>query len=206
MMDRSSLQRILKLDRLLNKAEEIIKIALKKREDHVAELLELFRPQARFHAVAVAAIVIAGEPKIDEPLVRAWGRTLRHYGITITNEYGREYEYEDGHEHEHEFRYEYERELRTAYDKLYAAIIKGDNETEKFTEIFRSAPIWLLQFTLMGLDAQALKFDLPEMPSEEWEEKLKYAQRWPLLPLGTMAGGEPVYAKVQPPSTGQFTF
>jgi hypothetical protein len=203
MTDRSSLQRILKLDRLLSKAEELVQIALKKHEDYLAQFFELFRPQARFHAMAVAAIVIAGEPKIDEPLVRAWGRTLRHYGITITNEYGREYEYEEGHEYE---RYEYERELRTAYDKLYAAIIKGDNETEKFAEIFRSAPIWLLQFTFMAVDAAALKFGLPEMPSQRREEIFEYAKRWPLLPLGTMAGGEPVYPKVQTPSTGQFTF
>jgi hypothetical protein len=32
---------------------------------------------------AVAAIIISGDPKIDEPLVRAWERTLAHYRLEI---------------------------------------------------------------------------------------------------------------------------
>src|SRR5271157_4707385 len=102
------------------------------------------------HATAVAAIVIYGQPRIDEPLVRAWARTLRHNRITIRNEYGRAYEYEPGHEHEYgaELEFEYERELKAASHELRPIIMKGANETEKFTEIFRAAPVWLLQFTL----------------------------------------------------------
>jgi hypothetical protein len=38
---------------------------------------------AQRHATAVAAIVLAGKPKIDEPLNRAWARTLRHYEIAL---------------------------------------------------------------------------------------------------------------------------
>jgi hypothetical protein len=36
---------------------------------------------ARLHATAVAAIVLSGEPKIHEPLIRAWARTLAHYKL-----------------------------------------------------------------------------------------------------------------------------
>ena len=39
------------------------------------------RQDLRLHTTAVAAIVMSGEPKIDEPLVRAWERTLAHHRI-----------------------------------------------------------------------------------------------------------------------------
>ena len=34
---------------------------------------------ARLHTACVAAITLVGEPKIDEPLIEAWRRTLVHY-------------------------------------------------------------------------------------------------------------------------------
>jgi hypothetical protein len=72
-MDRTLSQRIRNVEKLLSKAEGLVSLELKKR----AELLEEFsehhlRPGARLHATAVAAIVIYGEPRIDEPLIRAW--------------------------------------------------------------------------------------------------------------------------------------
>jgi hypothetical protein len=187
-MNQDPRQRILKLERLLNKAEEFVSIEFKKRADRDEVLVEIVRPDARRHATAVAAIVIAGEPKIDERLVRAWGRTLRHYGITIRNEYGRVYEYKDGHEHEYKSRDEYKRELKAAYDKLYPAIINGDDEAAKFTQIFGRAPIWLLEFTSITLDAYCLKFTIPKI---EKQPDHKYSTKWPLLPLGTMADSDP---------------
>jgi hypothetical protein len=121
-------------------------------------------------------------------------RTLRHHGITVKNEYGREYEYEPGHEHEYRFKDDYERELRAVHGILYPAIMNGANETEKFTEIFRTAPVWLLEFTQMELDAAILQFDLPEMSGKQVrdEEGLKNFGRWPLLPLGMMTEGDPI--------------
>jgi hypothetical protein len=104
---------------------------LRKRAETQAAMDDIFRPKAPPHATAVAAIVLYGEPKIEEPLVRAWAHTLRHHRITIQNEYGREYEYEPGHEHEYRAEYEYERELLIAYQQLYPAIMKDANETER---------------------------------------------------------------------------
>jgi hexokinase len=106
-MDRSLRQRISKVEKLVSKAEEFVSIALRKHEESRAQLFAALEPvmrsSARFHATAVAAIVISGEPKIDEPLLQAWARTLRHHGITIQNEneYGHEYEYEPGIEHDY---------------------------------------------------------------------------------------------------------
>jgi hypothetical protein len=193
-MDRISSQRIRNVEKLLSKAEEAVSLALKEREEFLAHFAEVMRPEARLHATAVAAIVISGEPKVDEPFIRAWVRTLRHYGITIKNEYGRQYEYKRGHEHEYKFKSDYERELQEANRKLYPAIMQGGNETKKFTAIFRTAPVWLLEFTQMSFDAYLLKFDLPKMSEKQvWgEEGLKDFLRWPLLPLGMMADGDPV--------------
>jgi hypothetical protein len=119
------------------------------------------------------------------------GATLRHHGIIVKNEYGREYDFEHGHEHEYKFERDYKRELEIANAELYPAIMKGANETKRFTQIFRTAPVWLLEFTWMRMDAELLKFDLPEMSDKQvWgEEGLKDLLRWPLLPLGMMTDG-----------------
>jgi hypothetical protein len=193
-MNRNLSQRIRNIEKCLSEAEGLVSVTLKKREEDWALWRHTFGPQALLHATAVAAISIYGEPRIDEPLIRAWVRTLRHQGITVKNEYGREYEYEPGHEHEYAFSFEYERELRAAHAILYPAIMNGANETEKFTEIFRTAPAWLLEFTHMNLDAPLLKFDLPKMQEKYvWDENgLENLNRWPLLPLGMMRGGDPI--------------
>jgi hypothetical protein len=191
-MDRNLSQRIRNVEKLLSKAEEFVFLELKEREEFLAQFKEDMRSRARLHAIAVAAIVIYGKPRIDEPLIRAWVRTLRHHRIIVTNEYGREYEYDRGHEHEYRFQSGYERELKIANAELYSAIMKGANETKKFTQIFRTAPVWLLEFTSMRWDAELLKFDLPEMSDKQvWgEEGLKDLLRWPLLPLGMMTDGD----------------
>jgi hypothetical protein len=191
-MDRNLSQRIRNVEKLLSKAQEFVSLKLKKREEVLAQLKEDMRPRARLHATAVAAIVMYGKPRIDEPLIHAWVRTLRHHGIILKNKYGHEYEYEHGHEHEYKFDYWCQRELEIAKAELYPAIMKGANEREKFTEIFRTAPVWLLEFTWMRADAELLKFDLPEMSDKQvWgEEGFKDFLRWPLLPLGMMTDGD----------------
>jgi hypothetical protein len=189
-MDRNLSRRIRNVEKLLSKAEEFVSLEVRKREEFQSQLVEDLglRPKARLHATAVAAIVLSGEPKIDEPLRRAWVRTLRHHGITVKNEYGREFAYEPEYQNEYQYEDQYQRELRDAPRELYPAIIKGANETEKFTQIFRTAPVWLLEFTWMSVDAALLKFDLPNMTDKQvWGEKgLEDMMRWPLLPLGMM--------------------
>lgn len=110
-----------------------------------------------------------GQPRIDEPLSRAWARALRQYGIANNDQ-------------------------NQAAEKLYP-IIKGDRkESSRFTEIFRRAPVWLLQFTGMAMDARFLKFELPNI-----SKKLRWgsagfgdSRRWPLLPVGTISAGDPI--------------
>ena len=101
-------------------------------------------------------------------------------------------------------------DLHEAAKKIYPAIVEDPDyarpqhrwdfpivhapESARFTEIFRTAPGWLLEFTRIEWDAYVLKFDLPEISDElVWGvEGLKDSERWPRLPLGTMAAGGPV--------------
>jgi hypothetical protein len=165
-MDRRSRHRI-------GKVEELLSAALKEREGRRKPIGSY---HARRHATAVAAIVLSGKPKVDEPLSRAWARALQHYGIN-------------------------DNELARLGDQFAAAaqlfpIIMGGKEEEsaRFTEIFRTAPVWLLQFTGMAMDARLLKFHLPDISeSLRWGSAgFEDARRWPLLPLGTMTAGDSI--------------
>ena len=81
-MDRISQRRIWKDEKLLSAAR-------KEREKKQKEKYERYRFHARLHATAVAAIALSGEPKIDEPLIKAWMRALQHYGIYAFQHYGK---------------------------------------------------------------------------------------------------------------------
>jgi hypothetical protein len=201
-MDRSSRRRIWKVERLLSKTEELVSTAREKREKSQEERFAWFEPlmrrDARLHATAVAAVVISGEPKIDEPLVRAWERTLAHHRLDIEDSTLNNYAEDRARP-----------ELRAA-EKMYPVIVEDPDygrphsgwdprivhapESARFTEIFRTAPVWLLQFTNIRLDAWLLKFDLPDISAEPvWgTEGVKDSKRWPRLPSGTMAAGDPV--------------
>jgi hypothetical protein len=162
MMDRRSRHRI-------GKCEELLSPALKERDERLRQFLRGGPIHARRHATAVAAIVLSGQPRIDEPLNRAWARALQRYGIDNNDQVA-------------------------AAQRLFP-IIKGDGKASaRFTEIFRTAPVWLLQFTGMALDARLLKFDLPDLSyTLRWGSAgLEDARRWPLLPIGTITAGDPI--------------
>jgi hypothetical protein len=157
------------------RAEQSVSNARKKRAERQRKSREQFPRMARLHATAVAAILLAGAPKIDEPLARAWSRALQHYGVSG-----------EGPTHESE--------QVSAARRLFPIIVEQERPSERFTEIFKSAPAWLLQFTRTALDAWFLKFHLPEMAeNNQWGDLgFKDSERWPLLPLGVMTAGEPI--------------
>jgi hypothetical protein len=129
---------------------------------------------AQRHATAVAAIVLAGEPNINEPLIRAWARTLRDYQIAIdpTND----------------------AEQVTAAQRLFPIIVGSLASSTRFAEIFSTAPAWLLLFTRTVLDAWIIRFCLPEMkPNPNWGTAgFADAERWPFLPKGVLSAGQPI--------------
>jgi hypothetical protein len=180
-MDRRSRQRIWKLERLLSKTERLLPAVLTKLEKNrvpLEEIIPVIREKVWLHAIAVAAIVISGEPKIDEPLMRAWERTLAHHRIDAAEDSALDAEDSRLTLDEHELRLT-PHELRAAA-KMYPAIVDDPHapESARFTEIFRDAPVWLLQFTHIRLDAGVLEFDLPDrrcLAAREWPQALSSA-------------------------------
>lgn len=167
-MDRNLRQR-------LSKIEKLVSTALNEREEKEKKAIKELPLHAQRHATAVAAIVLAGQPKIDEPLIKAWKRALQHYGINVNQPGGMD------------------DQVRAA-QQLLPIIMGGEEPLARFTEIFKTAPVWLLQFTGIAWDARLLEFQLPDITqtlrwgSAGYEE----ARRWPLLPSGMLTAGNPI--------------
>ncbi len=137
MMDRSLRHR-------LSKVEKLASAALKKREEEKRKAIQENTRHARYHATAVAAIVLAGQPKLDEPLILAWERALQHYKINVNG-----------------FR-RLDVQLKAA-QQLLPIIMQGEELPARFAEIFETAPAWLLQFTRMAWDAHLLEIHMPDI-------------------------------------------
>jgi hypothetical protein len=153
----------------VGRVEELISVRLKKRGRGEPPAYH----HVLHHATAVAAIVLSGEPRVDEPLAQAWARAVRHYDINKPPQ-GL-----DG---------------TTAIQRLVPIILAGQNAAPRFTEIFSTAPVWLLQFTGIAMDARLLKFQLPDLSGTlKWgSDGFEDARRWPSLPLNTMTAGDPI--------------
>jgi hypothetical protein len=143
--------------------------------------------QARMHAIQVAAVVLYGEPKIEEPLGIAWSRVeemlTKKFGAAVDEWWLRE-----GEEELHP-------NLRVLF--LYAPFMfdnrPGGNDNLKFERIFSEAPAWLLKFTAVEWDAKLLGFKLRKLVGtpELGREARRDRNKWPLLPKGTIDAGGP---------------
>jgi hypothetical protein len=190
-MNRSLLRRISKLEQFLPEA-------LEQREERRIELEKKLPWAARLHATEVAAIVLAGKPKVDEPLGEAWTRTLDHFGARecYTEMRSRLHTRLDeplGEVLLKDYRSGYHPLL--AAEKLYVEMItRREEEKSFFSKTLKNAPAWLLKFTLVPLDARCLNFDPPDLSAAPaWGIMgLRDARRWPLLPQGIMTAGHPV--------------
>ena len=192
-------KRIRKIERQLAGAENVVAMELQKRAAEQEELLKHYLSQIRCHAISVAAIVLYGEPKIDEPLVRAWGRVLRYHGIAVSHDHrkNRDWYADELLDDADEFFYlqlEYEKEIEFAHKVLNPIIFGTSGERQRFSEIFRNASVWLLEFTMMRMDAAFLHFDLPVMKAKQsWGDRgFKNSMRHPQLPIRVMTAGDPL--------------
>ena len=158
----------------ISRIEELIASKLKAQQERRKQWAKALPIHAQRHATAVAAIALAGEPKIDEPLNRAWARSLRHYEIALDPTTKSE-------------------QIRAA-QLLFPIIVGEEASSSQFAKIFSTAPAWLLQFTRTVLDAWIIRFRLPEMkPNPNWGiAGFEDAEHWPLLPNGVLTAGEPI--------------
>ena len=156
-----------------------------KREESRVPLEQTFRiirPTIRCHATAVAAIVLSGKPKIDEPLVRAWERALAYYGIEGATTPNNDRQDDTLDDDWMDLEMMPNNDHHRAAKKIYPVIVQDPDyarpshwwdpsivhppESARFTEIFRTAPGWLLKFTRIGMDAHVLEFGLPKISAE----------------------------------------
>jgi hypothetical protein len=214
-MGRDLRRRLSRAERLLPGAIEGL---LKRREQSG----QRWSSVARVHATAVAGIVLVGGPKIGEPWTSALARAVTQYKPTdvvlesidrlskhLRARYqsiaGRPFEDEcsnkpdDADDGENNIPknpiHDTWEDLVKATEQIKPRIMEGKPEAERFTEIFRTAPISILKAALIALDAKLLGFDIPDLSAAPMIG-LDDGFRWPLLPAGVMTEGSPIAAQV----------
>ena len=207
------------LRRRVSQAERSVLNRLHDYPNRQAKRIEWAHSLARLHASAVAGIVLHGEPKLEEPLLQSWMRTVAEYSQAqyewkrpgLPSATGSSFEaYRGLFRREHNgsaveealFESYFNKYLETS-DRIYADLMYGINDDSiKFTEVFKAAPIWLLEFTCTTMDAGWLRFSLPDLSgSPEWGEVgLRSASVWPLLPARVKTEGERIPRRAIDPS------
>jgi len=165
-MGRNKRQRLARLEHTIERLDA----ELKQRE---AERNERRRRAAWDHLTMVVALVMHGDPRIDEPLEIAWRRALHRLGLN-----GGPPENLAG-------------ELRKVLsDQLPVDV---DALKEKFVRVLSSAPLWILSFCRCSLDAAILGIRLKlEGPlPEPGRSEIEYPS-WPHLPRGAFGDGGPL--------------
>ncbi len=223
-MGRDLRRRLSRAERLLPGAIEGL---LKRRE----QCRQRWSSAASVHATAVAGIVLVGGPKIGEPWTSALARAVtqfkptdkvletidrlsKHFRARDESIAGRPFEDEcsnkpDDADGENNIP---KKPIHDTWENLVKAtkqikprIMEGRPEAERFTEIFRTAPIRILKATLIAVDAKLLGFDLPDLSAAP-RLGLDNAFRWPLLPAGVMTEVSPIAAQVTDVSTEDCLF
>ncbi len=220
-MGRDLRRRLSRAERLLPGAIEGL---LKRRE----QCRQRWSSAASVHATAVAGIVLVGGPKIGEPWTSALARAVaqfeptdkvleaidrfsKHLRARYESIAGRPFEDEcsnkpddaDGANNiKKEPIYDTWKDLVKATERIKSRIMNGEPEAERFTEIFRTAPISILKATLIAVDAKLLGFDIPDLSAAP-NIGLDDGFRWPLLPTGVMTEVSPIAAQVTDISAAQ---
>jgi hypothetical protein len=141
--------------------EQLANAYLKRRERET-EIPEYLRNIASPIVANLSCLILFGEPRIDEPLPKAWERCLESAAWQACRE-------------KHGGFSEYGTDDGTPFDNLGVTYIAkyfrryflpdlpGADEIEKFSMIFKEAPPWLLWFTYGDLDAHILGIELPDL-------------------------------------------
>ena len=141
---------------------------------------------ASIHAMRVAAVVLYGEPKIEERLSPARSRMEekldKEFAAAAEESWIRTF----GNKGDSTLR-------PLLYPMLMFDALHGADNNLKFKRIFSKAPVWLLKFTGIEWDAKLLGFKLRKLvgaPALGWEAR-RDRNRWPFLPEGTIDAGGP---------------
>jgi len=141
------------------------------------------------HAMAVAAVALHGQPKIDEPLRIAQSRMVENLEKEfvavmeelLTREFGRKLDCC------------FRPYFHSLYPRLMFDSLPKDSRSFELKRIISEAPAWLLKFTGVEWDAKLLGFKLRKLvgtPELGRDARLD-RNRWPSLPMGTIDAGGP---------------
>jgi hypothetical protein len=142
--------------------ERLAEAYLRPKEETGSRSEEMVRDYAFIHTANLSALILYGDPKIDEPLSFAWRRCLE------SAEWQKRREKFGGWD-------EYRRDTRDPFEsfsatqianyfrKYFLPDLPGGDETEKFSLIFKKAPPWLLWFTYGDVNARILGIKLPDL-------------------------------------------
>jgi hypothetical protein len=142
--------------------ERLAEAYLRPREEADSRFEESVRNYAFIHTANLSALILYGDPKIDEPLSFAWRRCLESAEWQKRREkYGRWDEY--GHDNCGDpFSFGVTR-IAEYFRKYFLPDLPGSDEVEKFSLIFKKAPSWLLWFTYGDANARILGIKLPDL-------------------------------------------
>ena len=122
----------------------------------------MVRDYAFIHTANLSALILYGDPKIDEPLSVAWRRCLesaewqkRREKFGGWDEYGRDTR--------DPFESFMQRKLQNTSAEYFLPDLAGRDELGKFRLIFKKAPPWLLWFTYGDVNARILGIKLPDL-------------------------------------------
>jgi hypothetical protein len=129
----------------------------------------------RYHSIRLGAIVLRGDPKLDEPLEAAWARCLVAFDVLSHIE---DKEFGDA----------------LALWKPVLENLSGNNEQQKFQHLFDISPPWLLVFTRAFLTAWVLGIKLPDLCGTPRAGHIGFREgrKWPDLPKGILQAGDPL--------------
>ena len=109
---------------------------------------------ASLHAISLGALILYGNPNMDEPLSDAWQRCSGRFPSLQHMDRLRFF-----------YRQNFAEEIARIVRKDVMSDLPGSTEAEKFQKMFFSAPPWLIWFTFADITAKFLGLDLPDLSS-----------------------------------------
>ena len=142
--------------------ERLAEAYLRPKEKPDSGIEGFVRKYAFVHTANLSALILYGDPKIDEPLSFAWKRCLESSEWQKRREkYGGWDDYRR--DHGDPFDSFSATQIGKYFRKYFLPDLPGGDQAEKFGLIFKRAPPWLLWFTYGDVNARILGIKLPDL-------------------------------------------
>jgi hypothetical protein len=153
---------------------------------------------ARGHVISLAALVLYGEPQLDEPLEEACNRCRTTFeGRVVRAREMSESDLLNGHLAFGAFDddEDYIESVKNSFlERWMVKELPGETEQQKFQHVFDTAPTWLLLFTKAEITAFLLGVKCPDLSEAPRPHRtaLRELRKWPEFPKGTLQAGDAI--------------